>query len=69
MVMASPSPEFVGPMPAVTLSGTLSAPAVAMVPPSPEFVGPMPAVTRAGPMPAPMSRSMRRLILLVRCRW
>ena len=53
MVMASPSPEFVGPMPAVTLSGTLSAPAVAMVPPSPEFVGPMPAVTRVGPMPAP----------------
>ena len=39
-------------MPAVTLMGTPSAPAVAMVPPSPEFVGPMPAVTRAGPMSA-----------------
>jgi len=47
-----PSQDFIGPMPAINLTGAVSAPAVAMVSPLPEFVGPIPAATRTGSVPA-----------------
>ena len=43
-VLAPPSADFVGPMPAVDVSGA----ALAVAPPSADFVGPMPAVDVSG---------------------
>ena len=44
MVMASPSPEFVGPMPAVKLAGPMPAPIITEHAEA-DFIGPMPVVT------------------------
>ena len=46
MVMVPPSSEFVGPMPAVTPSASLPAPA-AMLVADPDFIGPMPVVANS----------------------
>ena len=46
MVMVPPSSEFVGPMPAVTPSTSLPAPA-AMLVADPDFIGPMPVVANS----------------------
>ena len=53
MAMASPSPEFVGPMPAVKTQTTSSAPAVVVLA-DPDFIGPLPEAEplMARPLPA-----------------
>ena len=52
MVMASPSPEFVGPMPAVTRAGPMPAPIITEHAEA-DFIGPMPVVTLSHPSTTP----------------